>query len=635
MYNSRMRRTGSVGAADETIAAARFVWRMRPYFRQVAGEMVLGSLCGFVMNTAVVLPALLLGRAIDQVVALSRGQTDPAAVTIAALLFVAGTLATEVPRIGKRWWLITANNRIRANIRADVFRGVVAWPMARLQRTPIGDLMARTVGDVEVLGVGVREFTIEIWDTVLFCISIVVAMLLFDPLLTVLALLPVPLALLVAHAVGRWVTERTTSARQVNARLTGAIQEYLSGLRVLRLFGRRAAAVDQVADLSGQQARANLALLRVRTGLQPAYSTLMTAGIIAVVWLGGQRVLAGAMTIGAFAAYVELFGRFVGRGYRIPQLVNSIQSGATAYARLEPLLAAPLPVEHEPAFASFVAGRLAGLDHDPPPPSRVRSGPAYVQLRNATFSYPGAAEPAFRGLNLDIPAGSFVAVTGPIGSGKSALARCLAGLYPLSAGDVLIDGTRACEVPSGVVGYAPQESQLFTGSVRENVFLGSDPPGVDRLDLLVRLAAFEQDVAAMPAGYQTPIGELGIRLSGGQRQRLGLARAMAAYPPAAPGVLVLDDPFSAVDVDTEMRILANLRCAFGPDALVQNRSTVVLFSQRLAAFSQADLVVVLDRGRIVECGAHAVLLAQEGLYARIYRAQMRVESPVSAGARSR
>src|ERR1051326_5763199 len=256
MYNSRMRRTGSVGAADETIAAARFVWCMRPYVRQVAGEIVLGSVCGFIMNTAVVLPALLLGRAIDQVVALSRGQTDPAAVTTAALLFVAGTLATEVPRIGKRWWLITANNRIRANIRADVFRGVVAWPMARLQRTPIGDLMARTVGDVEVLGVGVREFTIEIWDTVLFCISIVVAMLLFDPLLTVLALLPVPLALLVAHAVGRWVTERTTSARQVNARLTGAVQEYLSGLRVLRLFGRRAAAVDQVADLSGQQARA-------------------------------------------------------------------------------------------------------------------------------------------------------------------------------------------------------------------------------------------------------------------------------------------------------------------------------------------------------------------------------------------
>src|SRR5207237_5109867 len=137
-------------------------------------------------------------------------------------VFVGGTLATELPRIGKRWWLMTANNRMRANVRADAFRGVVAWPMDRLHRTPIGDLMARTVGDVEVLGVGVREFTVEMWDSVLFCISFVAAMLYIDPVLTVLALLPVPVALIVAHAVGRWVTLRTTLSRQVNARLTAA-----------------------------------------------------------------------------------------------------------------------------------------------------------------------------------------------------------------------------------------------------------------------------------------------------------------------------------------------------------------------------------------------------------------------------
>jgi ATP-binding cassette, subfamily B, multidrug efflux pump len=223
---------------------------MRPYFRQVAGELVLGSICGIVMNTAVVLPALLLGRAIDEVLRLSRGESSPAAVTLAAGLFVAGTLATEVPRIGKRWWLMTANARIRGSIRADVFRGVVAWPMARLHRTPIGDLMARTVGDVEVLGVGVREFTIEIWDTVLFSLSILVTMVVLDPSLTVLALLPVPIAMLLARASGRWIAERTTAARQVNAQLTTAIQEQLAGVRVLRLFGRRAAAVKQVSELS-------------------------------------------------------------------------------------------------------------------------------------------------------------------------------------------------------------------------------------------------------------------------------------------------------------------------------------------------------------------------------------------------
>jgi ATP-binding cassette subfamily B multidrug efflux pump len=587
------------------------------------------------MNTAVVLPALLLGRAVDQVVGLSRGETTPTAVTLAALLFVGGTLATEVPRVGKRWWLMTANNRIRANIRADVFRGVVAWPMARLHRTPIGDLMARTVGDVEVLGVGVREFTIEIWDTVLFCISFVVAMLFIDPPLTALALLPVPVALLVAHAVGRWVTQRTTVARQVNAQLTAAIQEYLAGIRVLRLFGRRAAAVDQVAGLSHQQARANLDLIRMRTGLQPAYSTLMTAGVVAVVWLGGERVLSGAMTIGVFVAFLELFGRLVGRGFRIPQLVNSVQSGAAAYARLEPLLAPPLSVADEPHFASFLPSRLVALDMKPSESTCAQAGPVGVEIRMATFSYPGASDPAFRGLNLNISAGSFVAVTGPIGSGKSALARCLAGLYPLDAGEILIDDTPAGSVSPGVVGYAPQESHLFSGSVRDNVFLGRDPSGGDGLNALLRLAALEEDVGGMTLGADTQIGELGIRVSGGQRQRLGLARAVAAHRRSTPGLLVLDDPFSAVDIDTETRIVANLWSAFGDDAPAEKRSTVVLFSQRLGAFPQADLVVVLDDGRIVERGTHDSLLGEGGLYARIYRAQLRVDSFVAAEAQTR
>ena len=169
-------------------SSSGFLSRMRPYFRQVAGELALGSACGFLMNTLVVLPALLLGHAVDEVLRLSRGESTPEAVALAAVLVVAGTLATEVPRIGKRWWLQTANARIRGSVRADVFRGVVAWPMSRMQATPIGDVMARTVGDVEVLGVGVREFTIEMWDTVLFSISIVVTMLVIDPGLTLLAL---------------------------------------------------------------------------------------------------------------------------------------------------------------------------------------------------------------------------------------------------------------------------------------------------------------------------------------------------------------------------------------------------------------------------------------------------------------
>ena len=612
---------------------------MRRYFRQVAGQLVLGSVAGIIMNTAVVLPAILLGRAIDRALAWERGTATAADVSWAAVAFIGGTLLTEVPRIAKRWWLMTANARIRANVRADAFRGVLGWPMGKIQRTPVGDLMARIVADVEVLGVGVREFTIETWDTVLFSLSFVVAMLVFDPGLTVLALLPAPLAMVLAHAAGRWVARRTTRAREANADLTAAIQEYLAGVRVLRLFGRVGASVDRIARLSGEVAARNLSLTRLRGGLLPVYTTLMIMGVLLVVWKGSERVLAGVMTVGAFVAYLELFLRFVNRGHRIPQLVNSIQSGAAAYARLRPLLAPPLTVEGEPRLASFDPGHVAGIARRELKAPPRTPGPVAVTVRGVTFRYPGAEAPALRGLDLDIPAGSLVAITGPVGSGKSALARAILGLHPIESGTVLLGDrspfTLTPEERAGLIGYLPQDTLLFSGTLRENLTLARarEPRDEHALMNAIRLAAIEEDVLGFPSGLDTEVGELGVRVSGGQRQRIGLARAIAAGAPGLPGLLVLDDPFSAVDVATEARIVASLRRAFGPDAPPRDRVTVLLCSHRLAAFPSADLVVVLQDGRIAASGTHAALLAASPLYARIFQAQLNAEVAPEPGAR--
>ena len=608
-----------------------YLWELRAYFRQVAGELVLGSLAGIVMNTAVILPAILLGNAIDTVLALERGTATPHDVSLAALLLIAGTLLTEVPRVLKRWWLMTANARMRGNLRADALRGALSRPLADLHKTSIGDQMARIVGDVDVLGVGLREFTIETWDTILFSLSFVVAMLLIDVQLTLLALLPVPLAMIIAHASGRWVKGRTTLTREANAALTANIQELLSGLRVLRFFGRGTAATGVIETYSRTFAQRNLSATRLRLGLPPLYNTLMMSGIVIVIWQGGDRVISGTMSVGVFVGYLALFIRFVDRGFRIPQMVNSIQSGSAAYARLAPMLAPALTVTHEPAYASFKSGHIAGIVTAKPvgggANARGGLGALGATLTNVTFTYPGATQPTLHDFSLEIAAGSMVAVTGAVGSGKSALARALLGVYPIASGKVELrtaDGSIVdCdENHDRLIGYLPQDAQLFSGSVRENVLMTADAASPVDLAQIVKIAALEKDIAEFQQGMNTPIGELGVRISGGQRQRLALARAIAACAPHTPGLLVLDDPFSAVDVETETRIVAALREAFGPQQPASRRATLWLCSQRLAAFPQADRVLVIENGRIAEQGTHLALIAREGLYARIYRAQL-------------
>jgi ABC-type multidrug transport system fused ATPase/permease subunit len=481
---------------------------------------------------------------------------------------------------------------------------------------------------VEVVGRGVRELTIETWDTVLLSISLITAMLFYNAPLTALALIPVPAAMLLAHATGRWVKGRTTAAREANSALTAELQERLTGVRVLRLFGRASAAVERIRALADRQALANLAVVRLQAGLAPVYNTMMMAGVVLVVWLGGRDVIAGAMTVGSFVAYLELYLRFVNRGARVPRLLNSVQSAVAAYARLEPLLIPPLPASVCPRWSSFRPNFIAGEDDVQVRTIPRLTGPVSLELRDAIFRYPGASGAALKGVSLDVPSGAFVAVTGPVGSGKSAVARAVLGLYPLESGRVLWDGVPLGEIPpadrAARSGYLPQEAALFSGSIRENILMGlpeGGPDGAEMVRRSVECAALAGDVEGFPDGLETQIGETGVRISGGQRQRVALARALAASLPGFPGLLVLDDPFSAVDVETEIRIIRGLRERHGARAPAGSRASILLLSHRLAAFPLADLVVVLSGGLVEESGTHEKLLRAGGLYARIFRAQ--------------
>jgi len=612
----------------------RLLRPLRPYLRHVAGLLSIGSVAGIVMNTAVVLPSVSLGRALDAVTAYQHGQAGARAVITTGLLLVAGALATEAPRIGKRYWLGVARSRIRADLRADALTGVLSWPAHRLHNTAVGEVMARIIGDVEVVATGLGEIITETWDTLLFSASLTTAMFLYSPTLALAALAPVPLALLLAKASGRAVARRTLAARQANAALTGFVQEGLTGLRVLRVAGRSQAWTGRMQRLATAQADAELAATRLQSALAPAYTILTGAGIIAVLWYGGHQVVAGALSTGDLVAFLALFARFTARAFRIPQMDNRVQAAAAALTRLAPLLAAPPPRTGEPPRSSFHTHRVSGLPTAPRlQPAAHRPAPAPIALRDVSFTYPGAAHRALDAVSVDLPAGSMLAVTGPVGSGKSALARLVAGLYPPDRGQVTVDGNDPhafTAAQRAALGYLPQGHPVFSGTLAENILLTDDasakPATAGRLAAAVSIAGLDQDVAELPQGTATPIGELGIRISGGQRQRVALARALAA-PATPPRLLILDDPFSALDVATEARVIAALREAVGPGAPTDRRATVLLCSTRLAAFPHADQVIVLEHGRIEEHGTHHELLARQGLYARIFHAQRHSRTP--------
>jgi ABC-type multidrug transport system fused ATPase/permease subunit len=488
--------------------------------------------------------------------------------------------------------------------------------MAQLAEAPTGDLIARVMGDVEVVGIAVRETFTETWDTLLFLASFFVAMLVLAPVLTLWAVLPVPFAMLIAWASGRLIRRRVTVARQASSLLTDGLQEQISNVKAVRLLGMKQAAQAIIDRLADAQAVASIAEALPRAGLPPIYTLVMTAGIVVVFWKGGAEVIVGTWTLGVFVTYLDLFLRFTGRGFRVPQMVNAVQAGGAAFTRLAPLLAPACPATDEPSMSSFRAGKLAGSASRPP--VRVESGMRQsgiaASIQSVSVCSANDQRRILNDICLEIPGGAFVAVTGPVGSGKSVFAKTLLGMTALAEGAITLDGDPP-ESHRSEVGYLPQDPFVFEGTVRENIVMGADASDADIL-CAQAIAALGADLTGS-AGVASIIGASGLRVSGGQKQRIAFARACVSRP----RLLVLDDPFSAVDVATEAQMISHLMAWRNrEDGL--SEMTIVLCSHRLAAFPNADLVVVLEEGSVVEQGTHARLVAANGLYARIHAAQV-------------
>jgi ATP-binding cassette, subfamily B, multidrug efflux pump len=510
-----------------------------------------------------------------------------------ALIIILLAAVHCITRIYSRTLILNAARIIEYQIREDLFQRLLLLDLPFFSGSRTGDILSRFSNDLTNVRMLTGFGAMNAINTVILYTAAVTLMLRIHPWLTVCAIAPLPLMVLVVKKVSHHMFKRSLAAQEELARLTSLAEESVSAVRLIKSYCREEHFQGMFEEIAESYLGHNLVMARLRGLIIPVMAGATGAGTLIVLFLGGRLVIGGTITLGDFVAFSGYLAMLVWPTAIMGWILTMMQRGASSMSRLNSILTA------EPAVADAP---------DAVPLEDVRQG---IELHNVSFGYDGGK--LLDGISCSIAPGERIGITGEVGSGKTSLIRLIPRLLPVSDGMILIDGKDINHVTlaslRSLIGYVPQEAFLFSRSIRENIAYGVEDERAD-VEEVARQAGFMEDVNNFRHGLDTLVGEKGVSLSGGQKQRLSIARALLP----GPRILLLDDPLSAVDAGREEEVLGELGKFYG------NR-TVLIVSHRLSVFRDCNRILVLKEGRIAEQGSPAELLARNGLYAEMHRMQ--------------
>jgi ATP-binding cassette subfamily B multidrug efflux pump len=512
-------------------------------------------------------------------------------------LLVGIALVGGVCRFCMRRIIIGASREIEYDLRNDFFAHLQQLSLGYFQSHRTGDLMSRATNDLNAVRMMVGPALMYSATTSIVFVVAVALMLSISLRLTLFVLLPLPLVSVAVKAFGSAIYRRSEQIQAQLAHISAVTQEALAGVRVVRAYGREEVEIERFRGANLEYLHRSRTVIQLQALFYPSMALLLGLSALIVLWLGSREVIQERMTVGDFVAFNAYLARLSWPMIAFGWVTNMLQRGLAAWRRMLEVL------EAEPAISD-------------PGPHPTLASPAdirgRIEFRDLSFAYNG--QQVLDNVSATVEPGQMMAIVGPTGGGKSTLVDLLPRLFDPPAGTVLVDGVDVREIPlavlRGAIGYVPQETFLFSTTIAENVAFGAIEDGSD-WSAAAAVARLDADIDDFPEGFQTAVGERGITLSGGQKQRTALARALLMDP----RILVLDDALSAVDTHTEEEILSRLR------GVMRQRTSIVV-SHRISTIRDADLILVLDHGRVVERGTHDELIACDGFYANLYRKQL-------------